>query len=178
MEPVQISIRAFEERDVAAFIRIHSQRSVAAMTLQIPFQRHEEITQRFAFQPHQRMLAAELNGQVVGIGGLTLFSRRQAHVGAIGMGVDEAVHGRGVGTALLTTILDLADNWYNLRRVQLEVYTDNTAAIRLYQRHGFEIEGTHRAFAFRLGEYVDAHTMARLREGPPVRRDYPQDNSV
>ena len=40
---------------------------------------------------------------------------------------------------------------------------DNATAISLYKRFGFEIEGTHKRFAFRKAEYVDAYVMARLR---------------
>lgn len=47
--------------------------------------------------------------------------------------------------------------------MELTVYCDNAHAIYLYQKFGFTIEGTHKAFAFREGEYVDVHTMARLR---------------
>jgi len=59
--------------------------------------------------------------------------------------------------------LDLADNWLSLTRLDLRVYVDNAPAIALYEKFGFEIEGTHRRFALRNGEYVDAHVMARLR---------------
>ena len=31
---------------------------------------------------------------------------------------------------------------------------------------GFEVEGTHKAYALRDGRYVDAHCMARLRAKP------------
>jgi putative acetyltransferase len=41
-------------------------------------------------------------------------------------------------------------------------------ARRLYERHGFVLEGTHRAYAFRHGRYVDAHAMARLHPSPPT----------
>jgi putative acetyltransferase len=47
--------------------------------------------------------------------------------------------------------------------LDLRVYVDNAPAIALYEKFGFEIEGTHRCFAYRDGEYVDAHVMARLR---------------
>jgi putative acetyltransferase len=57
--------------------------------------------------------------------------------------------------------LDLADNWLNLTRIELSVYTDNQIGIALYEKFGFEIEGTHRRYASRSGEYVDAHSMAR-----------------
>jgi putative acetyltransferase len=84
------------------------------------------------------------------------------------MGVDQAFQGRGVGTALLAALIDLADNWYNLRRMELEVFTDNEPAVRLYQRFGFVIEGTHRAYAWRDGDWADAYSMARLRDEPHV----------
>jgi L-phenylalanine/L-methionine N-acetyltransferase len=45
----------------------------------------------------------------------------------------------------------------------LTVYTDNERAIRLYQRFGFETEGTHRGYALKAGVYADALVMARLR---------------
>lgn len=48
--------------------------------------------------------------------------------------------------------------------VELHVYTDNARAIHLYEKFGFSIEGTHKAFAFRDGTYVDAYSMALLRE--------------
>jgi putative acetyltransferase len=38
--------------------------------------------------------------------------------------------------------VDLADKWLNLTRLGLEVYTDNEPEIRLYERFGFEREGT------------------------------------
>ena len=59
--------------------------------------------------------------------------------------------------------LDLADNWLNLTRVELSVYVDNAPAIALYEKFGFEVEGTHRRFAYRGGEYVDSYSMARVR---------------
>jgi hypothetical protein len=40
---------------------------------------------------------------------------------------------------------------------------DNAAAIALYEKFGFEIEGSHRRLAYRDGEYVDSYSMARVR---------------
>ncbi len=56
----------------------------------------------------------------------------------------------------------MADNWLNYTRLELTVYTDNAAALALYRKFGFEIEGTLKAYAFRDGRYIDAYTMARL----------------
>ena len=79
------------------------------------------------------------------------------------MAVRDDWQGKGVGTALMEAVLDLAENWLNLTRIELSVYTDNAAGVALYKKFGFEIEGTHRSYAFRNGEYVDAYSMARMR---------------
>ena len=53
-------------------------------------------------------------------------------------------------------------------RLELTVYVDNARAIALYRKFGFEVEGTHRAYALRDGAYVDALCMARLHPNPPT----------
>ena len=90
-------------------------------------------------------------------------SPRRRHVGYVGMAVHDKWHARGIGTALMSAIIELADNWLNLARLELNVWTDNEPALRLYKKFGFEIEGTQRKFAFRDGAYVDAYAMARVR---------------
>jgi L-phenylalanine/L-methionine N-acetyltransferase len=54
---------------------------------------------------------------------------RMRHVGSIGMAVRDDWQGKGVGTALMEAALDLADNWLNLTRIELRVYTDNAAGM-------------------------------------------------
>lgn len=79
------------------------------------------------------------------------------------MAVHEACWRRGIDQALLYVIIDLAQNWLGLTRLELEVYTDNVTAIRLYEKVGFVLEGTQRQCALRDGVLIDAHVMARLR---------------
>ncbi|MGG2476393.1 GNAT family N-acetyltransferase, partial [Rhizobium sp. BR5] len=50
-------------------------------------------------------------------------------------------------------MIDAADNWHDIRRIELNVFTDNLAAIRLYEKFGFEHEGTLRNDAYRDGKY-------------------------
>jgi len=108
---------------------------------------------------------AVVSDRVVGMLSLDTFPNkpRRKHVGTFGICVHDEWQGKGVGAALMRAALDLADNWLNLTRMELEVYADNEAAIRLYERFGFEHEGTLRQHAFRDGKYVDAKMMARLR---------------
>jgi putative acetyltransferase len=80
-----------------------------------------------------------------------------------GVSVHPDYWNQGVGSALIGTVVDLADNWLNIERIELDVFFDNAAAIRVYEKFGFEIEGTKRKYAFREGEYVDTHVMARVK---------------
>ncbi len=91
-------------------------------------------------------------------------SPRRRHTASIGMAVHDQWQGKGVGTALLEAAIELADQWLQVMRLELTVFADNEPAIRLYQKFGFKIEGTLEKYAFRDGQYVDAYTMARIRQ--------------
>ena len=102
--------------------------------------------------------------KVIGMAGLTVHANpRQRHSAGIGLMVHTGYQGRGVGKKLLETLLDVADNWLMLVRVELGVYTDNERAIGLYEKFGFEPEGLKRKSAVRNGRYVDELMMARFR---------------
>ncbi len=112
---------------------------------------------------YTHVFVADVNGKVVGTISLWVDKGRASHMGRIAMAVHDAYQGQGIGKMLMLTVVDLADNWLNLVRLELEVFTDNERAIRLYKHFDFEIEGTKRYDAFRGGNYIDSHIMGRLR---------------
>ena len=160
-----IQIRAAEPRDVEAIAEIWNCPGVIAGTLQLPFRSNEERRERLAQRLRDvHVLVAEVEGRVVGTADLHVETTpRRRHCGSIGMAVHDDYQGCGVGSAVMAALIDLADNWLGLHRIELTVYVDNAPAIHLYEKFGFVIEGTGRDFALRGGAYVDAHTMARLR---------------
>lgn len=114
--------------------------------------------------PADVWLVAELDGRLVGSAGLhPRPNPRAGYVADLGMGVADDHAGKGIGTRLLSELLDIADNWRGIKRVQLEVFVDNEGALALYRKHGFEIEGRLVKAALRGGQYVDQYVMARLR---------------
>jgi len=162
----QVNIRHAEPDDYEAIHRILSSPQAIAGTLQLPLQSLEGVRKRsFSETPEGvYQLVACVDKEVVGHLGLETFTRqRRRHVGEIGMAVRDDWQGKGIGSALMEAALDLADNWLNLIRLELTVYTDNAAGIALYEKFGFAIEGIHHLFAFRNGEYVDAYAMARIK---------------
>ncbi|CAG9000982.1 MAG: hypothetical protein CENE_02990 [Candidatus Celerinatantimonas neptuna] len=48
-------------------------------------------------------------------------------------------------------MFDLCDSWLNIRRIEIEVYANNDAALCLYRKFGFKEEGYFKDFAFRQG---------------------------
>jgi L-phenylalanine/L-methionine N-acetyltransferase len=161
-----LQIRRAEADDYSAIHEIFSSPKVFAGTLQLPYPSREQWRQRLADPADGTYhLVAVVGDQVVGMLGVHTFpdKPRRRHVGVIGMAVRDGWQGKGIGTDLMRAAIDLADKWLNLTRLELEVYTDNEPAIRLYKRFGFEREGTLRQYAFRDGHYVDSYMMARLR---------------
>lgn len=103
---------------------------------------------------------------VIGRGVLIRNTQAMVHSGRVGLAVHDEWWRRGVGSALMAALIDTALNWLGMSRLTLEVFTDNEAAIGLYKKFGFEIEGTLRRHMFREGRFVDSYAMARLFEPP------------
>src|SRR5450759_2115354 len=161
-----ITIRHTEPSDYEAVAKIFSGPKVIWGTLQMPYPSVESWRKRLAEPPDGFLsLVACVDGEVVGQIGLETFPNRprRRHAGGIGMMVRDDWQGKGVGTALMQAAVDLADKWLNLYRLELDVYTDNEPAIKLYKKFGFQVEGTRIGEAFRDGKYVDTFAMARVR---------------
>lgn len=139
---------------------------VCATTLQMPSQEIWHARKRMESAPPAGMhrLVAEDNGRTIGI--ITIWQKqnpRLRHSASLGMMVHPDYWNQGIGSRLMEAILDIADNWLDLKRVELEVNTDNPAAVHLYQKFGFEIEGTHRFHAYGNGRWPDSYFMGRVR---------------
>jgi ribosomal protein S18 acetylase RimI-like enzyme len=76
-----------------------------------------------------------------------------------GLAVDPARQGEGIGTRLLDAAVTRARE-EGRRRLLLRVLSTNSPARRLYERHGFEVEGTYRESFLIDGAYVDDLVMA------------------
>jgi putative acetyltransferase len=111
------------------------------------------------------VFVVDLGGKVVGTTQLKVGRGREGHVGKIDIAVHDAYQGQGIEEMLSLAVIDLADNWLNLIRLEINVYTDNEQAINLYKRFDFEIEGRKRCNAFRHGNYIDSYIMGRVKPG-------------
>jgi putative acetyltransferase len=161
----EITVRHSEPEDYQAVYRVYSGPLAMADTLGLPFSPKDPWRERLKEERDGEVsLVACLGTEVVGH--LSLYpypESRRRHSGHFGMAVRDDWRRQGVGTKLMEAALDLADNWLGLTRLDLRVFADNQAALALYRKFGFEVEGRHRRFALRAGEYADALVMARLK---------------
>lgn len=108
-------------------------------------------------------LVAEIDSQLVGELSCKGGARRATrHAMALGMSVRQEWRGQGIGAALMTEAIRWARQSGVVSRIELQVYARNEAAIRLYQKFGFEIEGRRRRVIYQNGEYLDDLVMALL----------------
>ena len=87
-------------------------------------------------------LVAEHDSTIVGT--INLWNgktRRTAHVGTFGIGLDQAWRGVGLGSVLLERLLHWAEQEPSIEKVALGVFSSNEWAIRLYNKFGFIEEG-------------------------------------
>jgi putative acetyltransferase len=181
MNPDAISLRAAEPSDAAALSALIGSEGVFEGTSQLPLMPVASRLERYSkIDPAGLLIVACIQEaeeakeagaeKIIGMLGLHLVQPglRRAHVRGLGIAIDAAWQGQGVGQRLMTAGMHWADNWAGILRIELTVLADNARAIALYQRHGFMVEGTMRAHIMRGGQLADTLGMARLHPKPPV----------
>lgn len=106
----------------------------------------------------------EIGGVIAGRCGLFKSDRVGGTI-MLGIGIGEKnLRGKGHGRVAIDLLLELAFRYHNFRKVWLQVWGDNTRAIRCYQACGFVEEGRLRAHVWGDGHYQDLVTMGILRD--------------
>ncbi|MQL46703.1 GNAT family N-acetyltransferase [Photorhabdus khanii] len=159
-----IMIRHIEEGDCEQVHQLYANLQVYCDTLQLPYPSLETWAKRITnIAEGCFCLVTCIDGKIVGQMSIEICQLlRRRHIATFGMGVHADYQGRGIGSELMKAMLNMCDNWLNIERIEMEVYTDNHAAIALYKKFGFEIEGTAKRYAFRNGQYADAYYMSRI----------------
>lgn len=109
-------------------------------------------------------LFAEVDGKLVGmIGAYWVDKKKMAHIaGVYGVYVDQSMRGKGIGQWLMQALLDEISRIPRIKKLKLGVNTQQTAAIALYKKFGFEIVGTIRE-ELKIGDqYHDEYLMEKF----------------
>lgn len=121
----------------------------------------EEKAKQLAEQENSRdtvLFIARANGEIIGDASLNRLPRRMNHRGEFGIAVRKAWWSCGVASALMQEILKFAEA-NGFEQLNLEVRSDNTRAIRLYEKFGFQKLCTFPAFFKINGQDIDFDLM-------------------
>jgi putative acetyltransferase len=168
---IAVEIREARPEDAAALIsylrRVFAEPGINLITEADEFSLTVEMESRFirdlARADNSLFLVAEAGEHIIGQLTLEGAKRRNVrHTAVLGLTVAREWRGQGIGRRLLERSIEWAHQSGVVTRIELHVFTRNKGAIRLYQRCGFEIEGTRRNSVRRDGEYLDDLVMALL----------------
>ena len=117
-----------------------------------------------ASSDNQITLLAFLNDKIAGIVNITADQRKRVrHIGDLFIVIGKRYWNNGLGSLLLEEVIEWAQASGILRRLQLTVQTRNQAAVHLYQKHGFVIEGRQERGAYiEEGDFIDVYLMGKL----------------
>jgi len=128
---------------------------------------HREAIRKALYSPREIIILA-INERTI-IGGLDFRSSKRsrlAHTGDFGMAIRKEWRGIGVGSILLSTLMDWAESNPDIEKVSLRVLASNAPAIALYKKLGFVEEGRLlREVKYENGLYSDELIMARFVDG-------------
>lgn len=159
---MEFTIRPAEPGDAADIQRIRLMPGVIEWILALNTESAASIRQDITDPDIYMLVAVDEAGGIVGYAKLSLHQHaRQRHKARLSIAVDTGRQGLGAGSRLLAAILESADRWLRLVKVDLTVQTDNACAIKLYERFGFVREGLCRYECISDGKYVDVYLMAR-----------------
>jgi RimJ/RimL family protein N-acetyltransferase len=106
-------------------------------------------------------LVALCEGTVVGVAEVNGKDLVEKHVGVLGISVAQPYRGEGIGALLLETVLEAAAQLPHLRLIMLEVFSNNTLAVAMYQKFGFVEYGRLPEGILHNQAYVDTVYMYR-----------------
>lgn len=152
VEPLQrFAARLFTENPIGVF-----KRSIPTLD------EEREFIRTFTEPDRSVLIAAENDDEIVGL--VSLLARQhpqEAHVAELGISVDAGYRDQGIGTQLIATLLEWALA-HHVTRVEVQAFAQNTRAIALYERLGFEREGIRRGAVVVDGRPDDIVVLARL----------------
>lgn len=159
-----IEIRQIEDKDIRGFYdalcSVASEGVYLLTTTPPPYEKMENFVLNNIKKNHSQYVAVQKDKIIGWVDIIPLERNTMTHVGHLGMGVLSDFRGLGIGTKLLDKAI--AHAWtQDLKRLELEVFSDNEIAVKLYEKCSFEVEGLKKRARFFEGKYQDITIMAQ-----------------
>ena len=140
----EITLRLLELSDRDRLVHLFSTMSEEALEWGMPPYTKETIDRWLSNFERSIPLVAICEDRIVGYAGIFKHAHpREKGIADFGIYLHQDFHNVGLGTVMTETLLSITEE-QGLHRVGLHVVEDNLAAVNLYKKLGFVIEGTMR----------------------------------
>ena len=161
-----VNVRGAADEDLAQLQRIYEHYVLNSLATfeEIPPTVDELFTRRRCIlQAGLPYLVAVVNGEVAGYAYASPYRPRAAYRFTIedSVYVDDVHRGKGIGTALLTGLIQECQSGKWRQMIAIIGDSGNAGSIALHRRLGFETVGTLKSVGFKLNRWVDTVIMQR-----------------
>jgi RimJ/RimL family protein N-acetyltransferase len=169
----EIYLSEFQPSDQAACVAHLNEREIYDRTLRIPypyveahFQEWLKTVEKTTEQQGRTIQWAIRNAAGVLIGGCGFddFQLGKSHRAEVGYWLAKPYWGRGIMTAVVRRLCDLAFTEFGLVRIVAYVFVDNQASAKVLEKCGFQQEGYLRKHCVKDGRYLDGKLFALVKE--------------
>lgn len=168
-EELEIDVRVAKPQDARAILGLCEQ--VGSETpyltfgeegLNLTVQEEVAIINKYNKAQNSILLVSEADDQIIGMSNITQFNAaKQRHIAEIGICLVEEYWGYGIASMMMEMMIEFAEN-SDVKVITLEVAQRNEAAIKLYEKFGFEIVGNLRKRLKVEGCYLDSFVMEKV----------------
>lgn len=99
----------------------------------------------------------------VPIGSIRIAPNHPNRSGEVGLWIGEQFHGKGYGSEAVRLITEMGFRELDLNRLEARIFVGNTGSRRIFEKNGYQLEGTMRQLTLKRGEFRDEWLFARLR---------------
>lgn len=122
-----------------------------------------EVIRGFEGNSTNTMLLAMDGEEIAGLSTITSSHKiKSRHDAELGVVVAKKYQGNGIGTALISQVIDWVKGNGITTRMSLEVRADNVKAVGIYLRFGFVVEGCKKNSTRLNGRYYDDYIMGMM----------------
>lgn len=126
----------------------------------LSIEQERKFIEKLAVNACSGMFLGSINGEIVSIFNLFQMEKeRFNHIAEVGCSVRKAYWHQGIASKMMKHVISYARANKQLRVLELEVLTNNLAAINLYKKFGFCIYGTFNKRMHLDGCDYDSHFM-------------------
>ena len=98
------------------------------------------------------------------IGSIDLIRKKRLeehHVAEIGMCIKKEYRNKGIGKEMFRRVFEICQSEKKIEKIELDVFSNNTAGIKLYEKMGFVFEGKRRNSIVKGNEKIDLIMMGK-----------------